>query len=387
MDDSGKTRQGVNRFSGGEFKLCLVGGNDVHTRIPLAQRLSDEGWDVTIVGSCDPQPFEKAGVQFAHYYYERSANPVTFFRSFLSLYRGLKQINPDAVHGFDTLNGILAILAGAMLGAAHRSRTITGMGYYHSSTSPGISRRIYMLVQLPVCRLSSHTVFQSRADRHKFLSSGLCSLSDSTQIEGSGIDLSSFPILGPCSQPGTMTFLYAGRMIIRKGARLFIEASSILKDEPGAAGVRCLMAGCVEDSDPDSLSLDELNRAEVAGNITYLGEVRDISNTMEQVDVVVLPSIYGEGLPRILLEAAVSGRFSLVADSEFARELIDRGLEAEVHPEWTAQSLYHAMKRCVAAGRGTLGARAARAAGQARKNYGLDSVAAKYGRILLLNVK
>ena len=59
-----------------------------------------------------------------------------------------------------------------------------------------------------------------------------------------------------------------------------------------------------------------------AGDVEWLGWRHDMSALMAQSHVVCLPSSYGEGVPRVLLEAAASGRPIVTTDSPGCREVV-----------------------------------------------------------------
>src|SRR5690606_10172052 len=57
--------------------------------------------------------------------------------------------------------------------------------------------------------------------------------------------------------------------------------------------------------------------------IQYLGEVEDVRPYIAASSVVVLPSYYGEGVPRCLLEAMAMGRAVITTDSVGCRETVN----------------------------------------------------------------
>ena len=56
--------------------------------------------------------------------------------------------------------------------------------------------------------------------------------------------------------------------------------------------------------------------------IKYLGDIKDIRNLIQQSDIVVLPSYYGEGLPKILIEAAACGVPVITTDHPGCKDAI-----------------------------------------------------------------
>ena len=53
-----------------------------------------------------------------------------------------------------------------------------------------------------------------------------------------------------------------------------------------------------------------------------MGDIKDIRNLIQQSDIVVLPSYYGEGLPKFLIEAAACGVPVITTDHPGCKDAI-----------------------------------------------------------------
>jgi N,N'-diacetylbacillosaminyl-diphospho-undecaprenol alpha-1,3-N-acetylgalactosaminyltransferase len=62
-----------------------------------------------------------------------------------------------------------------------------------------------------------------------------------------------------------------------------------------------------------------------------------------RADVVVLPSYYREGVPRVLLEAAAMGKALITTDTVGCREVVDDGVTGLLVPVKDAEALAHAL--------------------------------------------
>jgi len=60
---------------------------------------------------------------------------------------------------------------------------------------------------------------------------------------------------------------------------------------------------------------------------------------MTKCDIVCQPSKYGEGVPKVLLEAAAAGRTVVVMDAPGCREVIDDGVEGLLVPAGDSAAL------------------------------------------------
>jgi glycosyltransferase involved in cell wall biosynthesis len=89
----------------------------------------------------------------------------------------------------------------------------------------------------------------------------------------------------------------------KKGHRVLWQALATLRDR--FAGLRCLALGLGPDREALEQLAASLGLAEV---VQLLGFRSDAVDVMAAADVVVLPSVGGEGLPLVLLEAAARSR-------------------------------------------------------------------------------
>lgn len=63
--------------------------------------------------------------------------------------------------------------------------------------------------------------------------------------------------------------------------------------------------------------------------------------------IVCLPSYYGEGIPRVLVEAAASGRPSVTTDSPGCREVVRHGQNGLLVPVGNREALVSALARLI----------------------------------------
>ncbi len=320
----------VNRERPG---LCHVGGEDVHARIPMLQRLSD-AFEPIAVGSDGHARFDGTGIAFHQYPLHRGVSPLHDMRSTKALTNLFEELRPDIVHAFDTKPAIYAMTAASQAGISVRMRTITGMGYLFSEDTfkTRSLRPIWTRMQRRIAPLISWTVFQNNTDRDHFHSNGLVAPEQSSVIEGSGVDESSLrsamvnesglkhlrQALGIGGGPVVMM---AARLVIQKGVREFIAAArSIEQTRPD---VSFLLVGPADGEGREALPLAEL--ANVPGNTVVTGRRSDMVPLLQLADVFVLPSYYREGVPRVLLEAAMVGTAIVTTDMPGCREAVGGG--------------------------------------------------------------
>jgi glycosyltransferase involved in cell wall biosynthesis len=137
-------------------------------------------------------------------------------------------------------------------------------------------------------------------------------------IKGSGVDLNKYQLL---PEPNTSpVILLASRMLRQKGIYEFVQTASELKRR--GINVRCLMAGDTDPENPDGIGASQLSEWHRAGIIEWIGYSDDMLSLFGRTHIVCLPSYYGEGVPKVLMEAAACGRAIVATDVPGCREIV-----------------------------------------------------------------
>ena len=141
-------------------------------------------------------------------------------------------------------------------------------------------------------------------------------------IRGSGADLSQY-----CVTPlptGVPVVLLAARLLVDKGVREFVQSAQILRQRGlSAQDARFVIVGKPDPANPASLRPDELAQWAEEGVVEVWGHRTDMPQVIEAAHVIVLPSYYGEGLPKVLIEAAACGRVIVTTDHPGCRDAIE----------------------------------------------------------------
>ena len=91
----------------------------------------------------------------------------------------------------------------------------------------------------------------------------------------------------------------------RKGVEVLIESLALLRSRGWDVQLRAVGAFETEEYEQEVKGLAE--RLAVSDVIHWTGFTRDIAAELKQMDVFVLPSLFGEGLPMVVLEAMAAG--------------------------------------------------------------------------------
>lgn len=310
------------------MKIIVVGGvahSLTNFRGPLLKTLREKGHNVLACApDADPNTIRvltDLGVRYCHIPISRTGlSPIGDFKTLAALGRLIKQEKPDKILAYTVKPVIYSHLAARLAGRPQIYAMITGLGYAFGNGSfkqrmvGAVVKKLYR----SALKYSSGVLFQNPDDKQVFLDHGLVSGNvPLTIINGSGVDLDWYT---PRSLPKEPVFLLVARLLAEKGVRQYYHAAGQLRKKFPQA--RFLLAGA-PDSNPDSITREELNKWEQEGAIEYLGRFDDIRTAFAQCSVYVLPS-YREGTPRSVLEAMAMGRPVITTVAPGCRETVEK---------------------------------------------------------------
>lgn len=274
----------------------------------------------------------------------KGLNPFGDLRTLISLTRCFRDIRPDVVLGYTIKPVIYGSLAGALAGVPFISSMITGLGSVFSRTSlrgrmmAALARTMYRLA----LKRNFCVLFQNPDDLAVFASHGIIgSRNRNRLINGSGVNLDRFrtaPI------PEQVSFLLIARLIGEKGVREYAAAAEHLKQTHQSVSFR--LAGWI-DHGPGAIAESELKSWTDQGLIEYLGRLEDVRPAIADCSVYVLPSFYGEGTPRSVLEAMAMGRPIITTDAPGCRETVETGRNGFLVSPRNVPDLAAAMERFI----------------------------------------
>jgi glycosyltransferase involved in cell wall biosynthesis len=292
------------------------------------------------------------------------------------LWRLFRQVKPDLVHLVTIRPVILGGLAARLAGVPAVLAAIAGLG--HVAVDRGLRARLRRWLVGGLYRLALggrvvKVIFQNDNDRSCLqrlvgLAAGQCEL-----IRGSGVPLDSF-VPRPLPE-GVPVVVMACRLIADKGVWEFIAAARQLK----LAGreFRACLVGSIDPDNPTSLTAVELESIRTEGVVELWGERADMPQVYAASSLVVLPSSYGEGLPKVLIEAAACGRAIITTDHPGCRDAVLPGVSGVLVPPRDPVALAKAidallMDREVCGSMGQAGRRLA------EQEFDLDAVVARH---------
>ena len=327
----------VSRVESIAVRLLMVVNVDwffLSHRLPVALGALQAGYEVHIATSLTRrcEKLEAYGFKVHPLEINRSAaGPVDLIKLLLSLVRLFWAVKPDLLHLVTIKPVLLGGLAARVAPVGGVVFAVSGLGHvFVADGFVGQLRRTLVRVWygwvLGVRNM--RIIFQNPDDRRVLTSVARLRSNQVVMIPGSGVDLSVYKYL-PLPQ-GVPVIMMAARLLVTKGVREFVNASQYLF----ASGVRAefWLVGDVDGADPASIQSEELESWKALSNLRLLGARSDIPELMAQTNLVVLPSFYGEGLPKVLIEAAACGRPVITTDLPGCRDAIEEGVTGILVP-------------------------------------------------------
>jgi glycosyltransferase involved in cell wall biosynthesis len=369
--------------------LLCIGGEDHRLRIPFMLALREHGFRITAAGSDDCAPFERANIDYCHFTFDRFINPLRDNAALGTLRQLIERIRPDIAQSFDTKPNILVPLAVRPLRDVAAVRTINGMGWVYSSRSP-VALALRSVQRILHRRASHHaaaTIFQNRDDQGFFERHGLVDRRRSYLIPGSGVDVGGFEralATGPGpSELRARLGLGAAQVVItvtritrQKGIPALLRAAALVHAR--RPNVRFLLVGPRDTEGPFSVPEAEIRRH--APYVIALGQRSDVSALLRLADVFAFPTEYREGVPRALLEAALTGLPIVTTDMPGCNDVVRSGWNGLLVPARSPHALATAICRLLD-DRESATEMGQRAAKLVRDEFSLDLTVSRYCRV------
>jgi glycosyltransferase involved in cell wall biosynthesis len=235
-------------------------------------------------------------------------------RSFWRLYRFFRRQNALAFVQTHTPKASLLGLPAARLAGRPTLYTMHGCFYFKDNSRLGNAAG--WLLERWCCGWAKRVLMQSREDFDVVRRVRICSPRKAVHV-GNGIDLARFtkvPEPPPIADRPTVVMI--SRLVEEKGCRDFFRLATELHGK-----ARFVHVGPQETDQHDAISPEEQRSLSEAGYVEFVGSVEDVRPYLAEAHLTVLPS-YREGIPRVAMEAAASGRPVVGYNVRGVREVI-----------------------------------------------------------------
>ncbi len=231
-----------------------------------------------------------------------------------------------------------------------RVNAVAGLGYVFASNdrkARWLRPVVRVMLRLALRGRRTRLILQNPDDQEMFEQSGLIELDRIDLIPGSGVDCTRFtpPTEGNPARRSQPCVLLAARLLWDKGVAEYVEASRLLRS--AGRTIRFLLAGMPDPGNPAAVPESTLHQWMDEGVIEWLGHVDDTSELFRSVDILALPTYYGEGLPKSLIEAAACALPLVTTDMPGCREVVTNEVDGLLIPPRDAGALAHAITRLI----------------------------------------
>lgn len=301
------------------IESLLKNGHEVHICLPYGKRVDD---------------LKKIGVIFHEVALERHGmNPFDEFRLFQFYKNLMKRIRPDIVFGYTIKPNIYGAIA-ADTQCIPFVANITGLGT--AVENPGIAQKILIMMYKFAFRNVKKVFFQNEENRRFFVDRNIA-VKVHDLLPGSGVNLERFP-LREYPNNDKIKFAFVSRIMKEKGIDQYLDAAEVLSNK--YENVEFHICGFCEDEYEG-----ELQRLIKEKKIIYHGMINNVAEFMSEMNMIIHPTYYPEGMSNVLLEACATGRPIITTDRSGCKEIVEDNKNGYMIPQKDSDALIKAIEQ------------------------------------------
>lgn len=286
------------------------------------------------------------GIRLHHIAQKRGRiSPLRDIKFMIKIWVLLMWLRPAIVHAISlksiVLCGIVLLFSWNVKAVAVAS--INGFGSVFAKRekpSYDVKRSLILwLLRLVLGGANQWVIVQNSHDREIVYNLGIVDNERLVLVPGAGVNLNSYSRVA--ESEGVVRVAMASRLLWEKGVKEFVEAASVFKSR--GSEVEFVLAGEPDPEKASSVPSFEIEKWVEQGLIRYVGFCNNINELFGDAHIVVLPSSYGEGLPKILIEAAACGRPVITTDVPGCREAVIHRVTGLLIPAFDVDALCEAL--------------------------------------------
>jgi glycosyltransferase involved in cell wall biosynthesis len=284
----------------------------VNSRFPLGDYFKTKGHSV--VYSCPKSPVN-SGV----YNINVSRSKFSLFQLITALFKLIKiekKEEIEAVLSFRLTSNILNYFS-SFFKRKNRVAVITGLGY--SFVYNNIKYKILKCIISFFYRLAERRLSIIAQNPDDLVDLGI---KNGKVILGSGISENTFVNILDNNKRDSLNLLFVGRLLKSKGIE---RAINVFKEiQKSNKNVKLIIAGDIDKDNPDSVSAEYLLTVKEIKGVEYLCYVDNMQSVYSNCDILLFPSLYREGVPRVIIESLSYGLTVITMDMPGCRETINK---------------------------------------------------------------
>ena len=265
------------------------------------------------------------GIEVINWPLNRSTkNLLQEIKAIKSVASSINNFQPSVIYAVAMKPVLYSAIACFLSGFKNRVFALAGLGFIFTSKKRSV--KVLRLLMEFVFRLlfkgnNTRLILQNPEDQSALLSAKVINKNYLRLIRGAGVDTTSFHYQKiPNEIP---VIILPARMLWAKGIQDFVDCAIEINKKVKKA--RFVLVGTPDIQNPDAISKVRLKKWNEEGVIEWWGHQSDMVKVYHQSTIVCLPTTYGEGLPKSLLEAASCGRPIVTYDVPGCREIVIDG--------------------------------------------------------------
>lgn len=258
----------------------------------------------------------------------RGMNPAEDIKLVRQYKKMMAELKPDVIFSYTIKPNIYGAMASNPLGMKQICNiTGTGATFLKENLLSKLVRQLYRMS----IRKCYKVFFQNTGDRDYFISHGMVK-NNYDLLPGSGVNLSQHS-LSEMPDEEEIRFIYVGRVMAVKGIDEYLECARVIREL--IPNTKFYIAGFTEEEKYRQL----VEHYAAIGVVEDLGFQDDIDRWLRHCHCVILPSLGGEGVPNVLLEAAATGRPCIASDVNGSVDVVEDGVNGYIFRRGDAASL------------------------------------------------
>ena len=293
-------------------------------RINLAKEAIKSGFKVYLLSNVNEHKnkIERNGIKVIPLRFLKRSRINIFLELFslFEIFLILKKIKPSILHSVALKPVIYGSVISFILPKVKIINALGGLGFIFSSGS--IKARvlrpiIFNLLKL-VCRIKKNKIIIQNNDDLLFVIEKLGIKKENVSlIQGAGVDIKKFSTTKFADSP---IVVLASRMIWDKGVKEFVNAAKALNKKGIKA--KFILVGKPDKQNPRFIPEKKLAKWNKLEFVDWIGYQENMVDIFKTALIVSLPSFYGEGIPKVLIEAMSCSRAIVTTNMPGCRDLV-----------------------------------------------------------------
>ena len=202
---------------------------------------------------------------------------------------------------------------------------------------------LYLLKKIfPLIQKKGISIVQNKEDK-QILSYAGVKESQIRLIPGAGVDIKKYqPADSSKSEKPYLTVLMACRLLWSKGINEFIQAAQVLQKDK-ALFLNFVLCGEPDKKSNDAIGEKKLIELTMMSKVKWIGFQENMTKIFNESDIFCLPTYYGEGIPKVLLEAMACGLPCITTNTPGCNNAVRNGINGVLIPPKNPKRLVDAI--------------------------------------------